>query len=45
MKFTEYLRSRVWRRVTLLAYVQILLGSLIGGAAYPLFLNANNIAP
>ncbi|MBQ6173603.1 MAG: YitT family protein [Clostridia bacterium] len=45
MKFTEYLRSRVWRRETLLAYVQILLGSLIGGAAYPLFLNANNIAP
>lgn len=30
---------------SLLAYVQIVLGCLIGGAAYPLFLVPNNIAP
>ena len=28
-----------------LAYVQILLGCMIGGAAYPLFLVPNGIAP
>lgn len=45
MKLSKYLKDPVWRREVLIAYAQILLGSLIGGAAYPLFLNANNIAP
>ncbi len=27
------------------SYVQILLGSLLGGAAYPLFMTPNRIAP
>ncbi len=45
MNLSKYLRDPVWRREVLIAYAQIVLGSLIGGAAYPLFLNANNIAP
>ena len=36
----ELKKKEVWT-----AYGQILLGSVIGGAAYPLFLTPNNIAP
>ncbi len=45
VNLTNHLKDRVRRREVLLAYVEIILGSLIGGAAYPLFLSANNIAP
>jgi len=39
-----FLKNRVGRD-RLAAYAQIVLGCLIGGAAYPLFLVPNNIAP
>ena len=40
-KFLSYLkRKEVWG-----AYAHIILGCVIGGAAYPLFLTPNNIAP
>ena len=45
LNLSKYLRNPTWRREVLIAYAQIVLGSLIGGAAYPLFLNENNIAP
>ena len=41
---TDKLRSRL-HRDTLLAYAQIVLGCIIGGAAYPLFLTPGQIAP
>ena len=37
--------ERCKQKEVLSAYVQIILGSVIGGAAYPLFLTPNNIAP
>lgn len=37
--------KQVIKRENLLAYGQIILGCLLGGAAYPLFLVPNNIAP
>lgn len=37
--------GRVRRSELLVAYVQIVLGCIIGGAAYPMFLVPNNIAP
>jgi len=44
MMFVKLRRnSRRWQRLT--AYGQILLGSLIGGAAYPLFMAPHEIAP
>ena len=39
----EYLRTH--KREILMAYAQILIGSVIGAAAYPTFLIPNNIAP
>ena len=45
VNLSKYLGDRAWRREVLIAYAQIVIGSLIGGAAYPLFLNTNNIAP
>lgn len=45
MKLSQYLGNRAWRREVLLAYAQIILGSVIAGAAYPLFLTDNYIAP
>ncbi len=42
---SQYLHDPVWRREVLIAYVQIILGSALAGAAYPLFLDANHIAP
>ncbi len=39
----EYLR--IHKREILMAYAQILIGSVIGAAAYPTFLIPNNIAP
>lgn len=41
----EKLANKALRREILLAYGQILLGCVIGGAAYPAFLTSNNIAP
>ena len=38
-------KDRLLHRELLMAYVQIVLGCLIGGAAYPLFLTPNLIAP
>ena len=45
MNLMEKLNLKGRRGERLLAYGQILLGCLIGGAAYPLFLTPNNIAP
>lgn len=45
MNLSKYVGDRNWRREVLIAYTQIILGSVIAGAAYPLFLNDNNIAP
>ncbi len=45
MSVIDPLRDRARRGQILLAYGQIVLGSALGAAAYPLFLNANNIAP
>ncbi len=45
MNLSKYLGNPTWRREVLIAYAQIVLGSVIAGAAYPLFLNDNNIAP
>ncbi len=45
LNLSKYLSDPTWRREVLIAYAQIILGSIIGGAAYPLFLNENNIAP
>ena len=45
MNLSKYLSDRTWRREVLIAYAQIVIGSILGGAAYPLFLNTNNIAP
>lgn len=45
MTLEEKLRGAGRHGDTVLAYVQIILGCLIGGAAYPLFLVPNNIAP
>ena len=45
VNLSKYLGDRAWRREVLIAYAQIVIGSVIGGAAYPLFLNTNNIAP
>ena len=39
----EYLKTH--KREILLAYAQIVIGSVIGAAAYPTFLIPNNIAP
>lgn len=41
----EKLANKALRREILLAYGQILLGCVVGGAAYPAFLTCNNIAP
>ena len=43
MKSIPHLNER--QREAVIAYAQIVLGCLIGGAAYPLFLMPNNIAP
>lgn len=37
--------SKTRRKEVIMAYGQILLGCMVGGAAYPLFLVPNNIAP
>lgn len=37
--------SRLKQREIITAWVQILLGCVLGGASYPLFLTPNNIAP
>ena len=41
---TSFLKAK-GNRERLIAYAQIVLGCIIGGAAYPLFLVPNNIAP
>jgi len=45
MTLEEKLRRKGWHGDVILAYVQIALGCVVGGAAYPLFLVPNNIAP
>ncbi len=45
MNWMEKLNLKGRRKEMIFAYGQILLGCLIGGAAYPLFLTPNNIAP
>lgn len=45
MTFQDKIRGRVRHYDVVIAYVQIVLGCLLGGAAYPLFLVPNNIAP
>lgn len=45
MTLQEKLRSRFPHFDSVMAYIQIILGCLIGGAAYPLFLVPNSIAP
>lgn len=45
MTLQEKLRSRFPYFDSVMAYIQIILGCLIGGAAYPLFLVPNSIAP
>lgn len=45
MTFQDKIRGRVRHYDAVIAYVQIVLGCLLGGAAYPLFLVPNNIAP
>ena len=42
-KFTRFLSSKKGELIS--SYVQIVLGCLIGGAAYPLFMTENRIAP
>lgn len=45
MTLQDKIRSKVRHWDAVLAYVQIVLGCLLGGMAYPLFLEPNNIAP
>ena len=45
MTLQDKLRSRFPHFDSMMAYIQIILGCLIGGAAYPLFLVPNSIAP
>ncbi len=45
MKVLDNLRDRAARREIVTAYIQIVIGCVIGGAAYPLFLTPNLIAP
>ncbi len=45
MTLQDKLRSRFPHFDSVMAYIQIILGCLIGGAAYPLFLVPNSIAP
>lgn len=45
MTFQDKIRGRVRHYDVVIAYVQIVLGCLLGGVAYPLFLVPNNIAP
>lgn len=45
MILQDKLRSRFPHFDSVMAYIQIILGCLIGGAAYPLFLVPNSIAP
>ena len=44
-QYLSFLRKKPAAAERLSSYLQILLGSLIGGAAYPLFLTPNQIAP
>ena len=44
-KFREYISLRVRRKDFWLAYAQILIGCVLGAAAYPLFLTPSHIAP
>ena len=41
----ESLRRRIRQKDFWLAYIQIIIGCFLGGAAYPLFLTPNHIAP
>lgn len=45
MTFQNKIRGKVRHYDVVIAYVQIVLGCLLGGVAYPLFLVPNNIAP
>ena len=45
MTWKNKLRNKSCRKELFMAYGQILLGCIIGGAAYPMFLVPNNIAP
>lgn len=45
MNLKDKMRERLPFAESVMAYAQIVLGCLIGGAAYPLFLVPNNIAP
>lgn len=45
MTIREKLMNRAVRKEMMMAYGQIVLGCILGGAAYPMFLTPNNIAP
>lgn len=45
MTLQDKIRGKVRHYDVVIAYVQIVLGCLLGGVAYPLFLVPNNIAP
>lgn len=45
MTIREKLMNRAVRKELMMAYGQIVLGCILGGAAYPMFLTPNNIAP
>lgn len=45
MTLQDRIRGKVRHYDVVIAYVQIVLGCLLGGVAYPLFLVPNNIAP
>lgn len=44
-RIKELIRNRVSQKDFWIAYAQILIGCVLGGAAYPLFLTPNHIAP
>ena len=44
-KFSSFLKKRPAAAERFFSYAQILLGALIAGAAYPLFMTPNRIAP
>lgn len=45
MTIKEKLTNKAVRKELMMAYGQIVLGCILGGAAYPMFLTPNNIAP
>lgn len=45
MTIREKMNNKAVRKELLMAYGQIVLGCIVGGAAYPMFMTPNNIAP